>query len=282
VLSVRLTAVTDAAAKVKSPGPLIKYVKRVDGSIDVAATAHERNKLLYGDDPDFVCQCPICLKGEDLVLYEKKERDVNDPYQSESLGSLSKGGIRPTPITIEQDSPVVVKAAKDYKKKVERIGEAKNPGPGAPIFRGDQAQVHNCGRQLLFLQGKLPQKAVLVQPRVSARNATPKSVVPKARAQRPAAKQSSSRPIGGQHVARKAKVADFTKAVQRATLLHDSLSGKSCYACGKVGHFAADCKKAVGSNLSCFTCGRMGHKSFDCKSLPKNNPGAGRERRQRR
>lgn len=39
--------------------------------------------------------------------------------------------------------------------------------------------------------------------------------------------------------------------------------GKTCYKCGKIGHYVNSCPQ---SNLICYKCGKTGHKRKDCKA----------------
>jgi len=216
---IKVSSVTSLGATV-APAPLMtSYVKRADGTIDYVATTHEREKLIHADDPDFVCRCKMCVEKISLKDYESKEKDVFDPFRP----SVTK------PLVIETDSPVVVESVKDYRKKVVRYGEAKNPGPSAQkpaAFRGDQVAVHHCGLQLQYLAGKLPQKAVMLRPRLPTRVAQAKRVVAKAsrpRPRKPAVGEKKARGSNAAASSRKEKVRRMQAHVAKATVLHKEL-----------------------------------------------------------
>jgi len=142
-------------------------------------------------------------------------------------------------LDIEVDSPVVVKAVskvfKDYKKVVQRIGEAKNPGPGPESFRGDLARVHHCGQQLLFLQGRVPKSSVTRVASKLARMEKKKSVVASPRKKQstlPDVRKVRNVPVhndNSKSVSKPRKrdqTARLEKMVHRATLLHNQLRAK--------------------------------------------------------
>jgi len=123
----------------------------------------------------------------------------------------------PKPLVLVQD---------DIKhKKVERIGEAKNPGPEP--FRGDMVKVHHCGKQLQALRSRVSTSAKPQPTRVSKGTPAKKGVAKAAQVYKP-------------------------RAGAMAT----------CFTCGKVGHLQAECK--VGPPR-CRTCNKVGHMQKDCK-----------------
>jgi len=221
-LSFRIQSITTAAAVVPAALPP-KFVKRPDGTIDGTATQHERHildmqDLAPGDRTP--CPCALCAEHKsidpsEINPFEDSKRlivsQVSTPVLVDSPKLLPMIG-RPKPLVLVADTTVHA--------KFQRVGEAKNPGPDP--FRGDQVAVHNCGRQLQALQGRISASKVLRAPSRPAGVAAPKRVVPQA----PAKSKSSPSCFNCGKVGH---------------LVKDCVSVARCHACGKPGHMQKDC-----------------------------------------
>jgi hypothetical protein len=209
--SMTITAVTQLSAIQTSYMPT-SYPKNKDGTIN--------HKLLL----------------EQRVAREKKESEEDDGDSKVS-----------TPLVVEVDSLCVSEAhANMWKKtpqglyftdkvanlreikKVKNPGEAKNPGPTGRL------QVHNCTKQLAFLQGYISKGAVVATPRRVTRDAKARSMVQKKLVKCPPQGQDRSKQVpknvfrqrtgaAGKPLTSRQKKKKLRRLVAKATLLHEGM-----------------------------------------------------------